>query len=139
MESYILHIYDTRIGKHRRLKFNSVEASSRYMKEYLNHKEVKIYIARLRGGKMLDQHEFGRNNRCLQTYYGDIDLPFPSVAIIKDEIETEGKFEYRLGTSDPMFYDGFGCIYFKLENEYKLQTSKHIFLTTRGTIQSNSS
>ena len=135
----MLDMYDARVAKHRNMLFNSIQAATQFIKEYLNQKDVKIYIARLRGGKMLDQDKFGRNNRCLQTYYGDIDLQFPSVTIIKDEIERKGKFEYRLGTSDPMFYDGFGCIYFKLENEYKSQTSKHIFLTTQGMIQSNSS
>ena len=125
---YILNIYDTRAGKHRKLRFNSIDAGVRFIKEYLNRKDVKMYIARLRGNKAVDKNQFGDNKLCIYTYYGDIDSPMPSSKEIEDEIRTEGKFEYRIGTSDPMFYDGFGCIYFNLQAECIKHTSKNIFL-----------
>lgn len=120
---YRLNTYDARTATHRVLRFNSIDAAVRFIKEKLNQKEMQIYIARLRNSRELDKSEFGRRHLCLYTYYGDLDLPLPSVKAIEDDIKVDGKFEYRLGTSDPMFYEGFGCVYFKLEDECRSHTS----------------
>ena len=120
---YQLNIYDARTTCHRNLRFNSVDAAVRFIKEVLNQKDMKLYVARLQESKKLDKAEFGKRHKCLYTYYGDIDLTIPSAKDVEEEIKLNGKFEYRLGTSDPMFYDGYGCVYFKLKNEcreYKL-------------------
>lgn len=116
---YRLNTYDSRTATHRVLRFNSVDAASRFIRETLNQKDMQIYIARLRNSRELDKSEFGRTHRCLYTYYGDIDLPIPTTKMIQDDISFKGKFDYRLGTSDPMFYEGFGCVYFKLVDECK--------------------
>lgn len=133
---YQLNIYDARTTKHRTLRFNSVEASLQFIKEVLNQKDMKLYIERLRKSKELDKSEFGRSHKCLYTYYGDVDYSIPSAKDVEEDIKLNGKFEYRLGTSDPMFYDGFGCVYFKLKSEcreYKLTSMPPV---DQGEIQS---
>jgi hypothetical protein len=136
---YQLDIYDSGKGKHRKLRFNSVHAGVQFIKETIKRPDIQTYILRLKASKARDAHIFGPNHPRLYTYYGDVDETIPSVLSVEDDVKLEGKFEYRIGCSETVYQGGFGCIYFKLENEYKLQTSKHIFLTTQGTIQSNSS
>lgn len=123
---YRLDTYDARTAIHRTLRFNSVDAAVRFMRERLNQKDMQMYIADLRNSKELDKNQFGSAHKCLYTYYGDIDLPIPSLTTVHQDMNVNGKFEYRIGTSDHMFHEGFGCFYFKLVNEYKSHTLENI-------------
>jgi hypothetical protein len=137
---YQLNMYDMRKAKHRVLRFNSIDAAVRFVKETLNQKDIQTYIAHLRNNRELNKNVISRSYRSAYTYYGDLDLPIPTVKSIEDDILTEGKFEYRIGSSDPTLHETFGCIYFKLVDEYKPHTSVRIpqeVQQTKPTVISN--
>lgn len=123
---YRLEIYDTRSARHRRLLFNSIDAAIQFVRETLRTKDMQTYIARMRASKVRDTHIFGPNHPRLYLYYGDVDEMVPSVATVDDDIKMEGKYEYRIGCLESMVQGGFGCVYFRLKNEYTEHTSVHI-------------
>lgn len=130
---YQLDIYDSGKGKHRKLRFNSVQVGVQFIKETIKKPDIQTYILRLKASKARDTHIFGPNHPRLYTYYGDVDETIPSVATIEDDINLEGKYEYRIGCSETVYQGGFGCIYFRLKNECKEHTSVHIGPTTQTT------
>lgn len=99
------------------LRFNSIAAALKFMKETLNDKDVQQYIGHLRNRKKLDSLNFAQSERQLYPLYGDLDKPFPLMSDVASEIIFDsGVYEYRLGSSDPMFYEGFGRVSFCIKN-----------------------
>jgi len=99
------------------LRFNSIGAALKFMKETLNDKDVQQYIGHLRNRKKLDALNFAQSERQLYPLYGDLDKPFPVMSDVASEIIFDsGVYEYRLGSSDPTFYEGFGRISFRIQN-----------------------
>ena len=99
------------------MRFNSISAILKFMNEKLNNKDVQQYIGHLRNRKKLDALNFAQSERQLYPMYGDVDSPIPLMSDIAYEVTFDNKeYEYRLGTSDPMFYEGVGRISFRIKN-----------------------
>ncbi len=99
------------------MRFNSISAILKFMNEIVNHKDVRAYVERLRKQKKLDALNFAQNERQLYPMYGDVDDPIPIMSDIAYYVTFDKKeYEYRLGTSDPMYYEGVGRISFRIKN-----------------------
>ena len=71
----------------------------------------------LRNRKRLDALNFAQSERQLYPMYGDIDKRIPILSDVAYEVTFDNKdYEYRIGTSDPMFYEGVGRISFRIKN-----------------------
>jgi hypothetical protein len=114
---YLLEYTNVDKNIHRTLRFNSISAILKFMNEIVNHKDVRAYVERLRKQKKLDALNFAQNERQLYPMYGDVDSPIPIMSEVAYEVTFDKKeYEYRLGTSDPMYYEGVGRISFRIKN-----------------------
>lgn len=121
---------------HSILQFNSIAAALKFMKEILNDKDVQQYIEHLRRRKKLDALNFAQNEKQLYPLYGDIDKPMAALSDLTSEVVFDrGLYEYRLGSSSPMFYEGFGHISFRVKNvSQSVQSSETNKLNNRNTV-----
>jgi len=114
---YLLEYTNVNKNIQRTMRFNSISAILKFMNEIVNHKDVRAYVERLRKQKKLDALNFAQNERQLYPMYGDVDSPIPLMSDVAYEVTFDKKeYEYRLGTSDPMFYEGVGRISFRIKN-----------------------
>ena len=114
---YQLEYLNVNNSVHQTLCFNSISAILKFMNEKLNNKDVQQYIGHLRNRKKLDALNFAQSERQLYPMYGDIDKRIPIMSDIAYEVTFDNKeYEYRIGTSDPMFYEGVGRISFRIKN-----------------------
>ena len=114
---YLLEYLDVNNSVHQTLRFNSISAILKFMNEKLCTKDVQQYIEHLRSRKMLDALNFAQSEKQLYPMYGDIDKRIPILSDVAYEVTFDNKeYEYRIGTSDPMFYQGVGHISFRIKN-----------------------
>jgi hypothetical protein len=114
---YLLEYTNVNKNIQRTLRFNSISAILKFMNETLKYKEVREYVERLRKQKKLDALNFAQSEKQLYPMYGDVDKPIPAMSDVAYEVTFDKKeYEYRLGTSDPMFYEGVGRISFRIKN-----------------------
>jgi hypothetical protein len=114
---YLLEYLDVNNNINQTLRFNSISAILKFMNEKLSHKDVQQYIEHLRNRKRLDALNFAQSERQLYPMYGDIDKRIPILSDVAYEVTFDNKeYEYRIGTSDPMFYEGVGRISFRIKN-----------------------
>ena len=114
---YLLEYLDVNNSIHQTLRFNSISAILKFMNEKLCNKDAQQYIEHLRNRKRLDALNFAQSERQLYPMYGDIDKRIPILSDVAYEVTFDNKeYEYRIGTSDPMFYEGVGRISFRIKN-----------------------
>ena len=114
---YLLEYTNVSKNIQRTLRFNSISAILKFMNEIVNDKDVRAYVERLRRQKKLDALNFAQSERQLYPMYGDVDSPIPLMSDVAYEVTFDRKeYEYRLGTCDPMFYEGVGRISFRIKN-----------------------
>ena len=114
---YLLEYINVNKNIQRTMRFNSISAILKFMNEIVNHKDVRAYVERLRKQKKLDALNFAQNERQLYPMYGDVDSPIPLMSDVAYEVTFDNKeYEYRIGTSDPIFYEGVGRISFRIKN-----------------------
>lgn len=97
------------------MRFNSIHAIHKFMKEKLINKDIQAYTEHLRSRKKLDALNFAQSENQLFPMYGDIDKPLPLLSQIQAAVYDNGSYEYRLGTNNPMFYEGFRRISFSIK------------------------
>lgn len=98
-----------------KLRFNSVLAIHKFMKEKLVNKDIEAYTEHLRNRKKLDALNFAQSENQLYPLYGDIDKGLPSLSQIQAAVYNDGYYDYRIGTNNPMFYEGFRRISFSVK------------------------
>lgn len=114
---YLLEYTNVNKNIQRTLRFNSISAILKFMHETVNHKDVREYAERLRKQKKLDALNFAQNEIQLYPMYGDVDDPIPNMSDMTYYVTFDKKeYEYRLGTCEPMFYEGVGRISFRIKN-----------------------
>ena len=114
---YLLEYTNVSKNIQRTLRFNSISAILKFMNEIVNDKDVRAYVERLRRQKKLDALNFAQSERQLYPMYGDVDSPIPLMSDVAYEVTFDKKeYEYRLGTCDPMYYEGVGRISFRIKN-----------------------
>lgn len=111
---YQVNYFNAKTGKWLTPIFNSIEAVDKFLKERLNHKDTQEYIGHLRDRKKSDAVTFRKSEMQLYPLYGDVDDNIPTIIGLKIRLDRYGSYEYRLGTLNPMFQEGFGCMYFKV-------------------------
>jgi hypothetical protein len=132
---YLLEYTNVNKNTQRTLRFNSISAILKFMNEIVNDKDVRAYVERLRNQKKLDALNFAQNEKQLYPMYGDVDSPIPMLSDVAYEVTFDNKeYEYRIGTSDPMFYEGVGRISFRIKNiRQRIESSETSQLNNRNT------
>jgi hypothetical protein len=113
---YRVEYHNIQDPKSLNLLFNSIEGAEKFMKELLNRKDVRETIEHLRNKKRLDALNYAQSEAHLYPLYGDIDDNIPTVLGLKIRVDRYGSYEYRIGTLNKKFQDGFGCILIRVSS-----------------------